>query len=82
VPEFRFNWYIVTGGEAMAEFIPAQPNAVPARLTTDTMPTSAPLIQPAAILTLKVKGPKASTSAAPASTLSSTLSPPIQYHPL
>ncbi len=24
VPEFRFNWYTVTGGDATGEFIPAR----------------------------------------------------------
>jgi hypothetical protein len=76
VPEFRFNWYTVTGGDATAEFIPAQPNQVSEALTPAFRPNTAPPIQPAAIPTPKVRRPKASTSAAPASSTSSTLSPP------
>ncbi len=70
VPEFRFNWYTVTGGDVSAEFIPRQPNPV-------FRPVPAPLTQLTALATPKVRGPKASTSAAPAPSLaSSTLSPP------
>ncbi len=58
VPEFRFNWFTVTGGDATVEFIPdqAQPlqtGATSARLSPAT--TAAPAV--------KVKMLKASTSA-------------------
>ncbi len=72
VPEFQFNSYTVTGGGATAEFIPAQSSAPSATLTAATRPSSAIAIQPATISASKAKVPKASTSAAP----SSTLSPP------
>jgi len=75
VPEFRFNWYNITGGEATAEFIPAQSSTVQAKLTLATKVTFA---RPATLKTIpapKIKIPKASTSAAPPASSSSSFSP-------
>jgi hypothetical protein len=68
VPEFRFNWYTVAGGDASAEFIPAQPSP-------SFRPGPLPPIQLAVIPPPKIRGLRASTSAAPASSASSTKSP-------
>jgi hypothetical protein len=72
VPEFRFNWYTVTGGDAMAEFI-----LVRTRITA--MP--APPAEPTVIPVPKIKTQKACTSAVPVPSSSTSSSSPASTVP-
>jgi hypothetical protein len=45
VPEFRFNWYTVTGGDAMIEFIPLLTGATSARPSPTTTAVPAAKVQ-------------------------------------
>jgi hypothetical protein len=75
VPEFRFSWYTVTGGDAMANFIPDQAPPIQPRITRAARSIPVTLMTPALIPMPKVKTPKASTSARPAQSSSSSSSP-------
>ncbi len=63
VPEFRFNWYTVTGGDTMGEFIPDQAPPVQTRITPAARSIPVPPVAPASLPAPKIRMPKASTSA-------------------
>jgi hypothetical protein len=66
VPEIRFNWYTVTGGDATVELIPDQTQPIQGRITSAARPGPLP--------EAKIKMLKASISARAALPLSSSFS--------